>query len=68
MIWTYNFKNINNTINCLVLTLPISSDSIECVFSVTKFMKTSLKNKMEHDFFTNTLTIYIEMDIAKNIH
>jgi hypothetical protein len=51
----------------LVLTLPISTASTERAFSSMKLVKTRLHNKMEDSFLADTLTIYVEKDIAKTI-
>ena len=48
----------------LVLTLPVSTATTERAFSATKVVKTNTWNKMENDFFTNSLMLYIEKDIA----
>jgi hypothetical protein len=44
----------------LVLTLLVSTATIEQVFSATKHVKTMLRNKIEEDFLTNSMMIYIE--------
>ncbi|KAK9726075.1 hypothetical protein RND81_05G188400 [Saponaria officinalis] len=44
----------------LVLTLPVSTATTERAFSGMKIMKTRLRNKMEDDFLTDSLVIYIE--------
>ena len=49
---------------CLVLTLPISTATVERAFSVMKLVKTPLRNKMEDDFLTDCMVIYIEREIA----
>ena len=48
----------------LVLTLPVSTATTERAFSAMKVVKTNLRNKMENDFLTNSLMLYIEKDIA----
>ncbi|XP_065626089.1 serine/threonine-protein kinase PBL34-like [Quercus suber] len=48
----------------LVLTLPVSTATTERAFSVMKVVKTNLRNKMEDDFLTDSLMLYIEKDIA----
>ena len=48
----------------LVLTHPISTATTERVFSTMKVVKTNLQNKMENDFLTDSLMLYIEKDIA----
>ena len=49
----------------LVLTLPVSTTTIERIFSSMKIVKTRLCSKMEDEFLTNSLITYIEKDIAK---
>ena len=48
----------------LVLTLPVSTVTTERAFSAMKVVKTNFRNKMENDFLTNSLMLYIEKDIA----
>ena len=48
----------------LVLTLPVSTATTERAFSTMKVIKTNLRNKMENDFLTDSLMLYIEKDIA----
>ena len=48
----------------LVLTLPVSTATTERAFSVMKLVKTPLRNKMEDDFLTDCMVIYIEREIA----
>ena len=51
----------------LVLTLPVSTTTIEQIFSAMRIVKTKLCNKMNDDFLTDTLITYIERDTAKKI-
>ncbi|XP_065630415.1 uncharacterized protein LOC136067905 [Quercus suber] len=48
----------------LVLTLPVSTATTERAFSAMKIVKTNLRNKMEDDFLTDSLMLYIEKDIS----
>ena len=48
----------------LVLTIPVSTATTERAFSIMKVVKTNLRNKMENDFLTDSLMLYIENDIA----
>nr|XP_023895481.1 uncharacterized protein LOC112007377 [Quercus suber] len=50
----------------LVLTLPVSITTSEQAFSAMKIVKTRLRNKMEDEFLSNNLAVYIEREIAKN--
>ncbi|XP_022032298.1 zinc finger MYM-type protein 1-like [Helianthus annuus] len=48
----------------LILTLPVSTATIERGFSAMKIFKNRLRNKMSDEFLANNLVIYIERDIA----
>ncbi|KAI9174544.1 hypothetical protein LWI28_018846 [Acer negundo] len=48
----------------LVLTLPVSTATIERASSAMKLVKTPLRNKMKDDFLTDCMVIYIEREIA----
>ena len=48
----------------LVLTLPVSAATTEQAFSAMKVVKTNLRNKMENDFLTDSLMLYIEKNIV----
>ena len=52
----------------LVLTLPVFTATIERAFSIMKVVKTNLRNKMENDFLTDSLILYIEKDIASTFN
>ena len=47
----------------LVITLPVSTATIERAFSVMNIVKTRLCNKMEDDFLTDSMLLYIEREI-----
>ena len=49
----------------LVLTLPISTATTERSFSAMRIVKTRLRNKMEDEFLTDSLIMYIEREIAE---
>ncbi|KAH9667247.1 TTF-type domain-containing protein [Citrus sinensis] len=51
----------------LVLTLPVSTATSEWSFSAMRIVKTRLCNKMEDEFLTNSLIMYIEREIAEKI-
>ena len=51
----------------LILTLPVSTATTERAFSAMSIVKSELRNKMEDDFLTNSLTVFIEREIARNI-
>ena len=50
----------------LVLTLPISTATIESAFSVMKLSKTKLHNKMEDELLVDNIIVYIKKEIARN--
>ena len=50
-----------------VLTLPVSIATTERSFSAMCIVKTRLRNKMEDDFLTNSLIMYIEREIAEKL-
>ena len=50
----------------LVLTLPVSTATIERAFSVMKLLKTKLRNRMEDEFLADNMIVYIEKEIAGN--
>ena len=47
-----------------MLTLSVSTVIIKRAFSVMKVVKTNIRNKMENDFLTDSLMLYIKKDIA----
>ena len=47
----------------LVLTLLVFTDTTKRTFLVMKVVKTNIQNKMENDFLTDSLMLYIEKDI-----
>ncbi|KAK9758050.1 hypothetical protein RND81_01G203200 [Saponaria officinalis] len=49
----------------LVLTLPVSTATAERAFSAMKLIKTALRNRMEDDYLTYSLIVYVEKGIAK---
>ena len=51
----------------LVLTLPLSTVTTERTFLAMKHVKTAFRNKMEDDFLTDCLMLYIERDFVKNV-
>jgi len=50
----------------LVLTLPVSTATTERAFSAMKLVKTRLRSRMEDEFLSNNLVVYIEKEIAKD--
>ena len=51
----------------LVLTLPVSTTTTERTFSAMNVIKTNLRNKMEDEFLSNAMMLFIERDIATTI-
>ncbi|KAK9676664.1 hypothetical protein RND81_11G092200 [Saponaria officinalis] len=49
----------------LVLTLPISTATAEHAFSAMKLIKSTLRNRMEDDYLSDSLILYVEKEIAK---
>ena len=47
-----------------VLTLLVSIAITKRAFSAMKVVKTNFRNKIENDFLTNSLMLYIENDIV----
>jgi hypothetical protein len=51
----------------LVLTLPVSTATTEQAFSAMNIVKTRLRNKIEDEFLTDSLMVYIEREVAATI-
>jgi len=51
----------------LVLTLPISTTITKRTFSDMNIVKTRLRNKIEDEFMTDSLMVYIEREVATTI-
>ncbi|KAM6580783.1 hypothetical protein CsatA_004557 [Cannabis sativa] len=49
----------------LILTLPVSTATTERSFSAMNIVKTTLRNKMEDEFLSDCLLVYIEREIAR---
>ncbi|KAL6211502.1 hypothetical protein ACLB2K_016727 [Fragaria x ananassa] len=49
----------------LVLTLPVSTETTERSFSAMRIVKTRLRNRMDNDFLTNSLLMFIEKEIVE---
>jgi hypothetical protein len=48
----------------LLLTRLVSTTTIECAFLALKIVKTKLRNKIEDEFLTDSLMLYIEREIV----
>ncbi|KAL8553665.1 hypothetical protein ACS0TY_002100 [Phlomoides rotata] len=51
----------------LILTLPVSTATIERAFSAMKHVKTTLRNKMKDDLLGDCMRFYTERDFVKDI-
>ena len=51
----------------LILTLPVSTVTSERAFSAMKHVKSTLRNKMEDEYLTDSLVFYIEREITEAI-
>ena len=51
----------------LVLTLPVSTATTERAFSAMKLVKTVLRNKMDNEYLADSMTIYVERELAQGI-
>ena len=52
----------------LVLTLPVATATVERSFSVMKYIKNELCNRMGDQWMNDCLIVYIEKDIACSIN
>ena len=50
-----------------MLTLPVSTATIERAFSAMKLLKTRLRNRMEDELLVDNMIVYIEKEIAGNL-
>lgn len=53
---------------CLALNLSVSTTATKISFLTMKIIKTKLHNKMQDEFLTDNLIIYIEKKIANNFY
>ncbi|KAL6538095.1 hypothetical protein OROGR_012083 [Orobanche gracilis] len=51
----------------LLLTLPVSTATIERSFSAMNIVKTRIQNKIEDEFLNDSLILYIERELAEKI-
>ena len=49
-----------------MLTLPVSTATIERAFSAMKLLKIRLRNRMKDEFLADNMMVYIEKEIARN--
>jgi len=50
----------------LLVTLPVSTASAECAFSILKILKTRLRNKMDDGYLANSLLVHVEGETVGN--
>lgn len=60
--------NLIDMLICLVSTLRVFTVTTERSFSAMKNVKYALHNKMEEEFVTNSLIVYIERELAESIN
>ena len=51
----------------LALTLPVVTATVEKSFSVMKYIKNELRNRMGNRWMNDCLMVYIEKDVACSI-
>ena len=51
----------------LALILPISTTTVERVFSLMKYIKTNLRNRISDEFLNDTVITYFEDDLFKSV-
>lgn len=51
----------------LILTLPVSTASVERVFSAVKILKTRLRTKISDEWFLHLTLIYVEKELLQGI-
>ena len=51
----------------LVVTLPVSTATVERVFSAVRLCKTRTQNKMGDDYLRSYMIIYVEKELAAKI-
>ena len=52
----------------LILTLPVATATVERSFSIMKYIKNELRNRMGDQWMNDCLIVYIEKDIACSIN
>jgi hypothetical protein len=57
----------NNRLVVLALTLPVATATVERAFSIMKFVKNELRNKMGGEWLNHRMVCYIERDVFPNI-
>ncbi|KAL8497229.1 hypothetical protein ACS0TY_020786 [Phlomoides rotata] len=51
----------------LVLTLPVTTATTERAFSSMKHVKNVLQNKMDNDYLSDSMIVYIEKELFEDI-
>uniref|UniRef100_A0A8R7RAE7 DUF4371 domain-containing protein n=1 Tax=Triticum urartu TaxID=4572 RepID=A0A8R7RAE7_TRIUA len=60
----YRIYNMVDRLIRFLITLPVSTTSVECAFSSLKIIKTRLHNTMEDEYLANSLLIQVERELA----
>jgi hypothetical protein len=63
-----NTYHLIDRLICHVLTLLVFTMTTKQTFSTMKVVKTKLRNKMENEFLTNSLVVYIESEIVESFN
>jgi hypothetical protein len=63
-----NTYHLIDRLICHVLTLLVFTMTTKRTFSTMKVVKTKLRNKMENEFLTNSLVVYIESEIVESFN
>ena len=51
----------------LILTIPVTIATVERSFSIMKYIKNELRNRMRDQWMNDCLIVYIEKDVTCNI-
>ena len=51
----------------LILTIPVTIATVERSFSIMKYIKNELRNRMRDQWMNDCLIVYIERDVADSI-
>jgi len=61
-----SFPNLHLLLK-LALILPVSTATVEKVFSAMKFIKNKLHNRISDEFLNDTIVTYFEIDLFKSL-
>ena len=51
----------------LILTIPVTTATVERSFSIMKYIKNELRNRMRDQWMNDCLIVYIKKDVACSI-